>query len=209
MVTNKRNPDRTRDTILWAAFTEIHQNGFRSASVDRILSTTGLTKGAMYHHFPNKAALGYAVVDEIIHGYILETWLRPLAECADPIKALISQLHAPPTEMVQAICTHGCPLNNLAQEMSPIDEIFRRKVESVFDVWRSGLTARLRRGQAAGYVGVDVDCEQAATFVVATVEGANSLAKNSRDQGVLELCADAMTIYLNALRPATKTAQTA
>ena len=32
--------------------------------LDDVVAATGLTKGALYHHFPNKQALGYAVVDE-------------------------------------------------------------------------------------------------------------------------------------------------
>ena len=42
----KRNPDVTRQTILDAGAVEIHRHGFRSASIDRILADTGLTKGA-------------------------------------------------------------------------------------------------------------------------------------------------------------------
>ena len=195
----KRDPDRTREKILQAAFQEVHQHGFRSASVDRILADTGLTKGALYHHFPNKAALGYAIVDEIIYGYIIENWLQPLDENSDPIGALIKQIRAP--KHVDEICSNGCPLNNLAQEMSPIDETFRRKIEAVFTRWRSGIAERLRRGQQEGHVRKDIDCEQAATFIVAAVEGSSSLAKNSHDPKLLCACAESLVLYLEALRP--------
>lgn len=198
----KRNPDRTREKILQAAFGEIHQHGFRGASVDRILSDTGLTKGALYHHFPSKAALGYAVVDEVIRGYMLENWLRPLDEQPDPAAALIEQLRTPAAEKVDQLCSLGCPLNNLAQEMSPIDETFRRKIQSVFDAWRGGIAERLRRGQAEGYVRGDINCDQAATFFIAALEGASTLAKNAHDPQLLHDCAEPLILYLEALRPA-------
>ena len=60
----KRNPDVTREKLLQAAFQEIYRSGFQAASLDNIIASAGVTKGALYHHFPSKKALGYAVVDE-------------------------------------------------------------------------------------------------------------------------------------------------
>ena len=68
----------TRHNLLEAAFDEIHRTGFQAASLHRILRRTGLTKGALYHHFPNKLALGYAVVDELLGPYLEQNWLAPL-----------------------------------------------------------------------------------------------------------------------------------
>jgi len=52
--------------LLQAAFEEIYKSGFRGTDLETILRAAGVTKGAMYHHFASKEALGYAVVDEII-----------------------------------------------------------------------------------------------------------------------------------------------
>jgi len=48
----QQTADVTREKILDAAFHEIHRYGFQSASLANILERTGLTKGALYHHFP-------------------------------------------------------------------------------------------------------------------------------------------------------------
>jgi len=61
-----RDPERTRELLLQAAFQEMCRSGFRSADLDAILAAAGVTKGALYYHFDNKKALGYAVVDEVI-----------------------------------------------------------------------------------------------------------------------------------------------
>ena len=86
----ERNPDVTRQRILEAAFMEIYRNGFQGMRLDEVLSVTGLTKGALYHHFPNKRALGYAVVDEIILPTVEATWLQPLKNAADPLQGLVT-----------------------------------------------------------------------------------------------------------------------
>lgn len=196
----KRNPDLTRQRILDSAFAEIYRHGFRAASVDRILADTGLTKGALYHHFPNKAALGYAVVEELIGGHIRSTWLEPLEASDDPITALSGLVGGMTEEQISQMCDCGCPLNNLAQEMSPVDDEFRKRIAAVFTMWREGIADRLRRGQSDGLVKKDLDCEQAASFVVAGIEGASGLAKNARDPKVLHACIAAMTAYLETLR---------
>src|ERR1700729_3798838 len=113
-----RDPERTRERLLHAAAREIYRSGFQSASLDGILASAGVTKGALYHHFKNKEALGYAVVEEIISPHVHSQWVRPLQSVKDPIGALIA--------IVQGISARpedvrgGCQLNNLAQEMSPL-----------------------------------------------------------------------------------------
>ncbi|MBI1357541.1 MAG: TetR family transcriptional regulator [Acidobacteria bacterium] len=202
VVVSKRNPDQTRARILQAAFEEMRRNGFRAASVDQILADTGLTKGALYHHFPNKAALGHAVVDELIGASICHAWIEPLQSTKDPIAGLLQLLESIPPEKLAAVAQTGCPLNNLALEMSPVDDDFRQRIEAVFRAWREGVAERLRAGQEAGYVAADVDCEQAATFFVASIEGAMGLAKNARDSSVLLACVCGIRRYLESLRPA-------
>jgi len=200
VVVSKRNPDQTRAKILEAAFVEMQRHGFRSASVDQILADTGLTKGALYHHFPNKAALGYAVVDELIGGKILRMWVEPLERCDDPIEALIGLIDSIPPEKLAVAAETGCPLNNLAQEMSPVDDEFRRRIEAVFRNWRDGVAERLRAGQCAGCVCEHIDCNEVAAFFIASVEGAMGLAKNSRDPQVLLACMSGLRRYLESLR---------
>lgn len=197
----KRNPDQTRERILQAAFEEIYRNGFRSASVDQILTDTGLTKGALYHHFPNKAALGYAVVDEVIRQKIDQIWIRPIDRAEDPLEGLRNSFEAVPPEEMEMVCTMGCPLNNLAQEMSPIDEEFRRRIAAVYKAWHTGIASPLKKGMDAGYVRKDLDCDQAATFLIATLEGAAGLAKNAQDPQVLQACMKGILQYVESMRP--------
>ena len=79
-----RNPEQTRSIILDAAFKEVYENGFQAASLDRILANTQLTKGALYHHFPNKQAMGLALVDELIGPTIDQQMIEPLEKTDDP-----------------------------------------------------------------------------------------------------------------------------
>src|SRR5277367_5154571 len=128
--TRLRDSERTRERLLQAASREIYRSGFQSASLDRILAATGVTKGALYYHFKSKEALGYAVVEEVISPDLRGKWLLPLLSGKDPIDALIAIVES---ESVRPEDVRGgCPLNNLAQEMSPLDEGFRKRLAQIF-----------------------------------------------------------------------------
>jgi AcrR family transcriptional regulator len=193
-----RNPERTRERLLQAASREIYRSGFQSASLDNILATAEVTKGALYYHFDSKEALGYAIVEEIIAPDVRAKWFTPLQGRKDPIDALIGivrRLSVRPDD-VQG----GCPLNNLAQEMSPLDTGFRKRLEKVFHAWQEGVAAALREGQRDGRVRRDVEPVETAAFLIAMVEGYGSLAKNAQDPKVMKAGIGNIVNWLRSLR---------
>src|SRR5262245_43792756 len=54
----------TRERILQAALEVFAGKGYHRAVVDDIVRASGTSKGAVYHHFPNKEALFLALVDD-------------------------------------------------------------------------------------------------------------------------------------------------
>ena len=54
----------TRDRILEAALDVFARKGYHRAIVDDIVRASGTSKGAVYHHFPNKEAVFLALVDD-------------------------------------------------------------------------------------------------------------------------------------------------
>jgi AcrR family transcriptional regulator len=197
-----RDPKRTRERLLQAAFREVYKSGFQGAGLDAILATAGVTKGALYHHFGNKEALGYAIVEEIIAPDNRGQWLRPLEDCKDPIGALITtvqELSVQP-EAVRG----GCPLINLAQEMSPLDPGFRQRLATIFRDWQDGVAAALLDGQKRGKVRRDLEPVHAAGFLIAMVEGYGALAKNAQDAQVMKDGIRNIAEWLRSLRPSGK-----
>jgi AcrR family transcriptional regulator len=196
--TRLRNPERTRERLLQAAFREVYKSGFQTASLDTILAAAGVTKGALYYHFKNKEALGYAILEEVIAPDSRAQWLRPLQRGKDPIDTLIG--------IVQSLSVRpedvrgGCALNNLNQEMSPVDEGFRKRMATVFRAWQDGIAAALREGQTSGTVRRDVEPAEAAGFLIAMVEGYASLSKNAQDAKVMKAGIRNIVAWLRSLR---------
>ena len=195
-----RQPDVTRTRLLECAFEEIHQRGFRSASLDSILLKAGVTKGALYHHFSNKAALGYAVVDELLRPMMEHYWL-PLTEAEDPIASAIAGIKKRRDRLKANLLAYGCPFNNLAQEMSPIDEGFRTRLQGILDEWRHTLAAALERGKESGKVRTDVNTPAAAIFIISALEGVIGMGKTSQSSVLYEQGLRGLVEYLERLRP--------
>lgn len=196
----ERNPEATRKRILEAAFMEIYRKGFQGMRLDDVLNTTELTKGALYHHFPNKRALGYAVVDEVILPIMDEMWLEPLKKAQDPLQGLIDVVEQLPEMKPPEIIEYGCPLNNLAQEMSPLDEGFRQRLDYVFRLWHDVTEEALERAKHQGKIRESIDCDETATFIMAALEGCIGIAKNAQSIERLRACNRGLVDYLHSLK---------
>jgi AcrR family transcriptional regulator len=195
-----RDPERTRERLLQAGFQEVHRSGFQSASIDAILAATNVTKGALYYHFESKEDLGHAIVEEVIAKLPRDRWLLPLQRSKDknPIDALIGIVLAIPTRPKDV--KGGCPLVNLTQEMSHLDEQFRKRLETIFHAWQEGIAIALRRGQSQGTVRRDLVPAETAGFLIALVEGYQVLAKNAQDPKVWNVGIKNIVGWLKSLR---------
>jgi TetR/AcrR family transcriptional repressor of nem operon len=195
-----RNPEQTRQRLLEAAFREVYRHGFQSAGIDTILAATNVTKGALYYHFESKEALGYAIIEEIVATFPRDRWLLPLerSKDKDPIDTLIGIVQAIPARPRDLKA--GCPLVNLAQEMSQLDEQFRKRLERIFKDWQRGIAMALRRGQSEGTVRRDLVPEEIASFLIAMVEGYEVLAKNAQDVKVWNMGVRNIEGWLSSLR---------
>ena len=199
MTRTRKNPDQTRQKLVQAAYWEIYRHGFRSSSLDRILTQAGVTKGALYHHFPNKAALGHAVVEEIIQPLIHRIWIRPLETAESPLEALAALDQAMEGNLSAGACELGCPLSNLAQEMSPVDEGFRKRLDGIFQLWKETLARALWEGQQLAQIRSDIDPDHSAVFIIAAIEGSIGMAKNAQNSEPWHACKEGLKLHIESL----------
>lgn len=176
-----RNLHRTRKEILSVAFIEIFRHGFQGVSVDDIVEKTNLTKGAFYHQFPTKLELGYALVDEVIIPMILDRWITPLNKYDNPLEGMLKQMDKLIGKADPKDLKLGCPLNNLVQEMAPLDKEFKRRLQKGLDLWISETELHLKRAKRSGYLMSDVNTKEMAYFIVMAHEGFFGIIKGLDD----------------------------
>jgi AcrR family transcriptional regulator len=66
----RRNAETTRAAIVHAAVSQFAEEGFANASIDRIAGQAEVTKGAVYHHFKDKAQLFEAAFVAVEDGFL-------------------------------------------------------------------------------------------------------------------------------------------
>lgn len=191
--------ENTRRLILETAFEEFYQHGFQGGSINRIVANAGITKGALFHHFEGKNDLGYRVVDEVIRPQIEERWIKPLAQSDDPVRTLRQILYGFGDSTHKKLC-NGCALNNLAQEMSPLDEGFRARINGIYHDQRRAVMRALERGIKAGLVKPTASPERAAAFIVAALAGMIGTAKNAQCPELLQAATEGLIDYLETLK---------
>jgi TetR/AcrR family transcriptional repressor of nem operon len=193
----------TRDQILDAAARLIHLRGYHGTSLDDVLRESGVGKGNFYYYFRSKEDLGFAIIDRVVERF-LERTLEPAfvdltADPLDQVRAFLDRLLE---AQRQRNCVGGCPMGNLASELSDVHEGFRQRLADIFERWRVKLAATLERGRESGRLRADLDADSAAGFVVASLEGAILMAKVTRDISVMEKCVaelkQHLTLYARA-----------
>lgn len=193
-----KDPIASRKAIVMSAVRVMHRSGYGAAGVTEILSGTGLTRGALYYHFPSKEALGYAVLDAI-EADLKSAWLSPLEDRNDPIAALQAVLCSVRARLTDEDVSLGCPLNNLAQELSFVDRGFRVRIAGIYRLWIDGIADVIRKGQESRKLSRSVDPRAVAAYIVAEWTGARGLAKVTEEPRVLVSCADQLMRYMESL----------
>lgn len=182
-----------------AAFDEIYANGFRATSIDDIVAKAGVTKGAFFHYFPTKNDVGYAIADEVLGRMMLDRWIRPLAAYRNPVQGMIVRFKKLMEATSDKVLALGCPLNNLTQEMSPIDPIFREKLRAVMMLSINETEKYLRKAQKDGFLKPGVDPRMAAEFAVMCQEGSAALVKNLKDRKAYRSLYDGYRRFLESI----------
>jgi TetR/AcrR family transcriptional regulator, transcriptional repressor for nem operon len=199
MVKNATTAEETRTRIMRTAFDEIYRQGFQGASLNRIVDVAETTKGALFHHFRGKADLGYAIVDEVLYPEVKRIWVDPLDATDDPVGTLRKIMLKMAAECKGDRLCRGCPLNNLSQEMSPLDEEFRLRLEHIYSEWRRAIEGAFERGIDAGRIRREVKPKEVAAFMVAGFAGAIGTAKNAQDPEIMKLAGATLMDFLKTL----------
>ena len=204
MSTRKKNPVATRATILRHAGEEFCRMGFQAARLNAIVENSGITKGALFHHFAGKDDLSLQWLQDTLPQLLESTWLAPLRAGEDnPLTVLHSILH----EQVRVIEQTprrdftGHPLATLTCSVPNDDGPLQQAMARLMQQWHQGISEALRKGQSRKTVHSAIQANDEAHLIIALATGLELQARctgSSIAAGFLR----AAEAYLETLRPA-------
>jgi AcrR family transcriptional regulator len=189
------DPKGLQRRLVDAAFEAFTAQGYNASAMHDVRRRAQVTGGALAHHFPTKKALGLAVLTQRVAEEVEALWISPLASAPSTAEGVRQIFAAIIAQLREQGRVRGCPLNNLALEISASDDDMRGAADAIFARWRSALADTIRADQQAGRVRL-LDPEAAATFIIATYSGAMTMAKASQGTAPLEACAGQLAAYL-------------
>lgn len=185
----------THARILATARQLIHARSYADVGVAAICEQAGVKKGSFYHFFPSKQALTLAILESFaqdLQGLLAQAF-RPELAPLDRL-ARFGQLAYEFQAEIKAATGQvaGCPLGNLACELSTQDETIRRKMVEIFESLQQATHACLRDAVERGEL-PPLNIEATARAIFAYVEGVLLLAKTHNDPEILRQLLPAMT----------------
>lgn len=192
--------ESTRERILHAAYEEMYEHGYQGLRIDAVLKRTQLAKGALYHYFPNKLSLGYSVLDEVIVKHFQDIWKQSLDESNDPLNALKAFFEQKFVDIQIGECVNGCPLTNLVQEMSTLDEGFQQRLKAVMFEIVETVAKALYYAQIEGKVRKEINAKTIATFLLCSYQGVMGATKCMQSVDLARELFDELCNYVETLR---------
>ena len=195
-----RKPNvEARENILKAALSLLGHRGFNAVSMDDVARAARIKKANLFHYFPPKEALGLAVFDHAATR-VRDEVRAQLGQGHDPIRQVSAMFSALEKSMGQRRCRGGCPIGNMAMELSDQCEKIRRRISACLQEWAGDIAQSLERGRADGYFRRELRPKQSAEAILSLFEGATLFCKAKKDVAPLENARDMAVEYLRGYK---------
>lgn len=195
----RNDPEGLRARILDQAAKLFQERGYHSTSMHDLMQETGVSAGALHHHFPTKKSLALAVLADRVRPVVREAWIDPVRNAPALGKGVKDAFGSIIGGMRARTSVLGCPLNNLALELALTDTELRQAVESIFAEWRTALIERIGETRGGARLGQDGRAA-AANFVIAAYSGAMNMAKAAQSTAPLADALEVLSQWLDERR---------
>jgi TetR/AcrR family transcriptional regulator, transcriptional repressor for nem operon len=155
----------------------IRQKGYCATSVDEICAKAGVTKGAFFHHFPSKDALGVAAVQrwsEISSAFFAAA---PYHKHSDPLDRVLGYLDFRKENMTGEVVWFSCLVGTMVQELYGTNDEIREACDASISGHASELAVDIAAAIQLYGLADKVSAKSLALHTQAVLQGAFILAK--------------------------------
>ncbi|MFZ4928728.1 TetR/AcrR family transcriptional regulator [Chryseobacterium sp. Mn2064] len=195
-----KKSEATRLNILQKAFELIYIKGFQTTSIDEIIATTQVTKGAFYYHFKTKDEMGVAIINELMKPNFRRTFIDALQKNDNPLESIYQIIYHLLMENDFLKVEYGCPTSNFIQQMAPWNEAFTQALFELSREWEDAFIESIEKGKEAGIIKKEVNPLEVSVFVISGYWGVRNLGKLENSKGVYLVYLKGLKSYFNTLQ---------
>ena len=169
--------EQTRQFIIEKAAPIFNKKGIAGTTVDDVLDATGMAKGGIYGRFENRDEIARASVE-----YLLEQLGKRMADIMSREKTAIRKLTAYMNEQLDPLNSYlegGCPILNFSVEADDTDPVLKKRLSKAIEAGQERIAAVVKQGVADGELSADINAEDFALKMFASIEGAMMISRVS------------------------------
>jgi TetR/AcrR family transcriptional regulator, transcriptional repressor for nem operon len=179
--------ETTKERIIKKGAELVYHNGFNNTGIQEVLQAAEIPKGSFYFYFKNKEEFGLSLIDYFASFINNIAQKHMQAGLADPVEGLKNFFVMYIDLMKRQKFTCGCPIGNLAQEMSDLSDSFRERIAGFFSVAKGLIRDCLAEAQKSGRLGPVINPEELSDFIFNSWEGSLIEMKVSKSARPLEV----------------------
>ncbi len=190
--------DKTKKLIIEKTAAIFNTKGFTGTSLTDMTEITGLTKGSIYGNFRNKDEVAMEAfkfnLQIMNHLFAAEmakkNTFREKILVYPEVLANFSETKFP---------RGGCPILNTAVESDDTHPVLKQRAQKALLDWRDKIVGLLKNGIEAGEFKPELNTEQIAITMLASLEGAIMIRKLTDSQEYMRLIMKSLKDYIEQL----------
>jgi TetR/AcrR family transcriptional regulator, transcriptional repressor for nem operon len=196
----ERGRPNARSKLIEAAHVLVKRKGYAATSVDEICAEAGVTKGAFFHHFASKEALGVAATeawtaraDALI--FTLPTW----TSLPDPLDRLLAHIDFRSSLIDGPAETFTCFVGTLVQETHATNDALRAASDASMQAYAERLAEDIQAAIQKYGIAHGMTAISLAWHVQAALQGGFVLAKARNDPAIARATVAHLKHYVESL----------
>jgi TetR/AcrR family transcriptional repressor of nem operon len=183
---------RTRARIVEEAAALIHERGVAGTTLEDVKVAAEVSGSQLYHYFPDKNDLVQAVID-----YQAETIVKRNTHALSSANGVETWRKMLITAARRTQAKGGCQLGSLGGQLAESDPEARALIAAGFDQWAAAISDGLRTLNDDGKLPHDIDPDDLATTLLATLQGALLLGQVQRSSRPVETAVDTLVTLIS------------
>lgn len=152
-----------------------YKQGYYNTSIDDILKTLSLSKGAFYYHFQSKEDFFVSIIQNLIVQKVYSMLIEPIERKENPFETIEKCFDNALETAEHNEMDYGFMLSNFMSEFNRRNPEIMRYLKDIYQVWEVNLVTILQKGKSDGYVNRHVDSEGVAVYLISSYIGIRTL----------------------------------